>query len=114
MCRHLDLNFHSRVDESANQSCRRGADRAEHPAEHRHDCRPIRGFRYVIFHPYDIGETGARLGQRLLDVAERLTRLLGRILRDGHLRVIEAGGAGDENPLTINDGTAVPGLGLEI
>ena len=40
-------------------------------------------------------------------------RLLGRVLGDGHPRIVEPGGAGDKDPVTVDDRAAVPGLCLE-
>src|SRR6266446_6331456 len=51
----LDLDLHARVDETADQHRRGGADRGEGLAEHRHDARPILEVRQVISDAHDIG-----------------------------------------------------------
>jgi hypothetical protein len=45
--------------------------------------------------------------QRRFDVAEGLVHLLGQIVGDRHLGVVEAGRAGDEDPLAIDHGAGI-------
>jgi hypothetical protein len=45
--------------------------------------------------------------------AQRLPCLVGWIVDDGHGRVVEAGGAGDERPLAVDNRPAVPASGFE-
>ena len=73
----------------------------------------IRGVWDIIFHPDDIAEPGARFGQRLLDVAKGLARLLRRIIHNGHLRVVESGCAGDKDPVAVDYRAAVACLCLK-
>jgi len=86
---------------------------AEDLAEHRDDSGPITDVRHVVANSHNVGEAGTGFAQRLLDVAEDLARLLGRVFGDRHRRVVEPGRAGDKDPLAVDDGSAVPGRRLE-
>ena len=85
-----------------------GSRRRPRPAPARSPANPRRWARNM--HPHDIGEAGARLGQRRLDVAKRLPGLLGRVLDDRHPRIVEPGRAGDKDPLAVDHRPAIPGL----
>ena len=59
------------------------------------------GSRSVL---YDVGERRPGLGEGGLDVADRLACLRDDVRVDGHRTVVVAGGAGDEDPLAVDDG----------
>ncbi len=111
--RHLDLDLHARVGEACLDHGRGRSDMAKVLLEHRPACRKVLAPRQDVAHAHDIVERAAGLRQCAGDVAHGLPALGDDVVGDSHGRVVEAGGAGDEDPVAIDHGAGVTHLRLE-
>jgi hypothetical protein len=73
----------------------------------------VLGVGQNVHHAHDIGEGRAGLGKCRADIAQALFGLRCHVVDDGHGRVVEAGGARNKDPVTVDDGARVTDLGFE-
>src|SRR5258708_15419134 len=108
----FDRDLHPRIGEAAEDDRRRRADIPERVSEHGAAGLPILAVGQVIARTHDIGERRAAVSQRLGDGAQALARLLGGVPRNGHGRVVETRGAGDQDEIALDHGAAVTPIPL--
>ena len=100
---------------SSGQTCivAAGSARPKVAPEHRPARLEVLGARQQVAHAHDVVEAGTGLLERRGDRAQRLVGLLGDVVGDRHRRVVEAGGARDEDPIAVGHGARVADLALE-
>jgi hypothetical protein len=106
-CRDFDLDAHAGVEQSGNDHGRGRRSGPEGPAKHGPARFEVGAGRNDIADSYDIAEPGTSVAERDLDVGKSLLALLHGVFRERHRRVVEARGAGDEHPVSRNDGPRI-------
>ena len=109
----LDFDFHTRVGEPGADHGRGRTDLTEAPAQHGPARLEILDAGKNVVDTNHFGERAAGFLQSPLDIAKALLGLLDDIVGDGHRLVVEAGGAGDENPLAVDNGPGVTDVPLQ-
>src|SRR5262249_30045059 len=109
---HFQLDPHARVGPGGGDHCGRRPDIAEVFPEHGPAAREIVTLRNDVSDPHDVGEARAGLLQGGLDVPQALLDLLEQVVRNCHRRIVEAGRAGNEHPLAVDDRSGIADLSL--
>ena len=111
--RDFDFDLHAWVGKAGRDHGGRGPDVAEVLAQHRPTRLKIFDSGENITDPDYVGDAAAGIRQGLFNVQQALLRLRNHMLWNGHGCIIEAGGAGNEYPVSIHDGAGVPDLPFE-
>ena len=110
---HLDLDQHPGVEQLRANHRGRGSNLAEILAQNRPALGEVFSIGQDVVHAHDIAQGSPRLCQRRVDVLKALLALLVDAIRDAHRRVIESGGSGNENPITLHHGSGIADLAFE-
>jgi hypothetical protein len=100
---HFDLDLHAGIKQACADHRHRWSRGAKIFAQHRPALWEAFALGHYVIHSHDIREIGACLAKSRLNVLQALLGLVQQALGNGHGVVIEAGGAGYENPLSIDD-----------
>ncbi len=103
--RYFDFDLHPGVRETGRDHGRRGPDVAQILPEHRPAWLEIFDSWQDVANPNYIGKPAASLLQGYFDIDKTALCLLDNVIGDGHCLVVEPGGARDEDPFAIHDGT---------
>jgi hypothetical protein len=104
VCGHFNLDLHARIGQARLDHGRGRPHVAQILLEHRPTGLEILAPRQYVAHAHDIGHRRTSLRKRGRDVAHRLLALSDHDIGNCHRSVVEAGRAGNENPISIDDG----------
>jgi hypothetical protein len=104
VCGHFNLDLHARIGQARLDHGRGRPHIAQILLEHRPTGLEILAPRQYVAHAHDIDHRRTSLRKRGRDVAHRLLALSDHVIGNCHRSVVEAGRAGNENPISIDDG----------